>query len=122
MDEAYALPETDDKTEAGNERLGTVRIAPQVLATIARLAALEVEGVVRMHRDIGEDVDRLFKGLAGGEGVSVNLSLVGAPDVNLYRAGRKVQARVARAITDMVGMPVLAVNVHFVEIDLPAEQ
>jgi len=42
--------------------------------------------------------------------------------VNLYRAGRKVQARVARAITDMVGMPVLAVNVHFVEIDLPAEQ
>jgi len=131
MDEAYALPETDDRTEAGNERLGTVRIAPQVLATIARLAALEVEGVVRMHRDIGEDVDRLFKGLAGGEGVSVdviddavtvNLSLVGAPDVNLYRAGRKVQARVARAITDMVGMPVLAVNVHFVEIDLPAEQ
>ena len=131
MDGAYALPETSDKTENGDDRLGTVRIAPQVLATIARLAALEVEGVVRMRRDLGEDVDRLFKGLAGGEGVSVDvidgavtvdLSLVGAPDVNLYRAGRQVQARVARAITDMVGMPVLAVNVHFVVIDLPAEE
>lgn len=131
MDGANTLPDTTEGIDAVNERLGTVRIAPQVLATIARLAALEVDGVVRMHRDLGEDVDRLFKGLAGGEGVSVdviddavtiNLSLVGAPNVNLYNVGRKVQARVARAITDMVGMPILAVNVHFVEIELPAEQ
>jgi len=131
MDEAYALPDTTEGSDAVNERLGTVRIAPQVLATIARLAALEVEGVVRMHRDLGEDVGRLFKGLVGGEGVSVDviddavtvhLSLVGAPDVNLYKVGRQVQARVARAVTDMVGMPVLAVNVHFVEIELPAAQ
>lgn len=131
MDGAYALPDNLVDSNEENERLGTVRIAPQVLATIARLAALEVEGVLRTHRDLGEDVDRLFKGLAGGEGVSidviddavtVNLSLVGAPNVNLYEAGRKVQSRVARAITDMVGMPVLAVNVHFVEIELPAEQ
>jgi len=131
MDGAYALPDTTEGGDAVSERLGTVRIAPQVLVTIARLAALEVDGVLRMHRDLGEDVDRLFKGLAGGEGVSVDviddavtvdLSLVGAASVNLYNFGRKVQPRVARAITDMVGMPVLAVNVHFVEIELPSEQ
>ncbi len=131
MEEAGALPETTEGSDAMDERLGTVKIAPQVLATIARLATLEVDGVVRMHRDLGENMDRLFKGIVGGEGVSVdviddavtiNLSVVGAPNVNLYEVGRKVQARVARAITDMVGMPVLAVNVHFVAIELPSEQ
>jgi uncharacterized alkaline shock family protein YloU len=131
MEEAYALPEATEEAQAVDERLGTVRIAPQVLATIARLATLEVDGIVSTHHDLGENVDRIFKGLAGGEGVSVdviddavavNLSVVGAPGVNLYEVGRKVQGRVARAITDMVGMPVLAVNVHFAAIELPAEQ
>ncbi len=131
MEEAYALPEATEDADAVDERLGTVRIAPQVLATIARLATLEVDGVVSMHQDFGDNMDRIFKGLAGGEGVSVdviddavtaNLSVVGAPGVNLYEVGRKVQSRVARAITDMVGMPVLAVNVHFAAIELSTEQ
>ncbi|MGC9359794.1 MAG: Asp23/Gls24 family envelope stress response protein [Anaerolineae bacterium] len=130
MEEAYALPEATEEAEAVGERLGTVRIAPQVLATIARLATLEVDGVVSMHHDFGDNMDRIFKGLAGGEGVTVdiidgavtvNLSVVGAPGVNLYKVGRKVQNRVARAITDMVRMPVLAVNVHFAAIELPTE-
>lgn len=131
MDKAHTVPETTEPSDATDERLGTVRIAPQVLATIARLATLEVDGVVDMHHDLGENMDRIFKGQAGGEGVgvdviddavTVNLSVVGAPNMNLYKVGRKVQARVARAITDMVGMPVLAVNVHFVAIELPTEE
>ena len=117
-------------TEKGSptveERLGTVRISPQVLATIARLTTLSVPGVVRMYRDLPGGVDRLLKGPGAGEGVrievvddavTVDLHVVAASDVSLFDLGREIQSCVARAIRDMVGMPVLAVNVHIANVD-----
>ncbi|MGI5916107.1 MAG: Asp23/Gls24 family envelope stress response protein [Anaerolineae bacterium] len=103
------------------DRLGTVRISPQVLATIAKLTALSVPGVVRMHRDVSSGVDRFLHGKRATDGVrievvddavSVDIYLVADQQVNLYDLGREIQTRVSRAIKDMVGMPVLAVNVH----------
>jgi uncharacterized alkaline shock family protein YloU len=102
-------------------KLGTVRIAPQVLTTIARLTALSVPGVVCMHQDLSSGVDRLLKGKGGGGGVhvevvddavAVDLWIIAATDANLYELGVAIQTQVSRAITDLVGMPVLAVNVH----------
>ncbi len=102
------------------ENLGTVRISPQVLATIARLSTLSINGVVRMSRDFSRGMDR-FLGKGGGEGVrievvddavSVDIHIIAAQNVDLYKLGRTIQSQVARAIKDMVGMPVLAVNVH----------
>jgi uncharacterized alkaline shock family protein YloU len=107
-------------------RLGTVRISPQVLATIARLTALSEPGVVRMYHDLPGGVNRLLKGRGLGEGVhievvddavTVDLYIVVAQDVPIYELGRQLQARVARAIKDMVGMPVLAVNVHVEDVE-----
>ncbi|HHX44158.1 MAG TPA: Asp23/Gls24 family envelope stress response protein [Chloroflexi bacterium] len=103
------------------ERQGTVRISPQVLSTIARLTTLAVPGVLRMYRELPSSVDRLLKARGVGDGVrievvddavTVDLHIVAASDVSLYDLGREIQSRVARAIKDMVGMPVLAVNVH----------
>ena len=108
------------------ERLGTVRISPQVLSTIARLTTLSVPGVLRMYRDLPGGVDRLLKGRGAGEGVRievvddavmVDLYIVAASDISLFELGREIQSRVARAIKDMVGMPVLAVNVHVENVD-----
>jgi len=102
-------------------RLGTVRISSEVLMTIARLTALETPGVAQMAHDLPSGVDRLLRGKRANDGVhieviddavSVDLFIVAAPDTNLYEVGREIQTRVARAIKDMVGMPVLAVNVH----------
>ena len=102
-------------------KLGSVRISPQVLATTARLTTLEVPGVVRMYRDLSVGVDRLLRGKSGKDGVeievidaavSVDLYVVVQNNVNIYDVGHEIQTRVARAIKDMVGMPVLAVNVH----------
>lgn len=107
-------------------RLGTVRISPYVLATIARLTTLAVPGVVRMFRGLSSGVDRLLKGKSAGDGVriqivddavAVDLYIVAAQDANLYQVGREIQARVARAIKDMVGMPVLSVNVHIENVE-----
>ena len=108
-------------------KLGTVRISPQVLATIARLTTLAIPGVAGLHHDLSTDVDRLFRGRGGGGGVSievvdgavrVDLAIVAEKDVNLYDLGVEVQNRVSRAIKEMVGMPVLAVNVHIANVSM----
>ncbi len=111
-------------------RLGAVRISPQVLATSARLATMAVPGVVTMHRDLPSDVDRWLKGKSAGDGVriqvvddavSVDLHIIAAKNVNLYELGREIQARVSRAIQEMIGMPVLAVNVHIEDVQVSVE-
>ncbi|NLV74659.1 MAG: Asp23/Gls24 family envelope stress response protein [Chloroflexi bacterium] len=108
------------------QKLGSVRIAPAVLATIVRLTALNVPGVVRMYRDISSDMNRFFRGQVAGEGVivevvddavAVDLAVVIRSGYNLYTVGIQLQTAVARAITEMVGMPVIGVDVHIEEIE-----
>ncbi len=107
-------------------RLGTVRISRQVLVTIARLTTLSVPGVVRMFRSLPSGVDRLLKGRGVGDGVHVevvdgavlvDLHVVAARKTSICELGREIQAHVSRAITDMVGMPVLAVNVRVEDVE-----
>ena len=107
------------------ENLGTVRISPEVLATIARLTARSVSGVNRMSRDLGSGMDRFLRGKSDDgvrievidDAVQVDLHIVASSSVNLYELGRKIQSQVSRAIKDMVGMPVLAVNVHVEDVE-----
>ncbi len=112
------------------EEQGTLRISPQVLATIARLTILSVPGVADLHHDLTSDVDRLFRRKGGGGGVSVTLQddavvvdvdILAKRDINLYELGREIQVQVSRAIKEMVGMPVLAVNVHIADVSPATE-
>lgn len=107
----------------GRGRQGKTTIAPEVLLTIARLSALAVPGVVRTANLPG-GVNRLFKrGADDGvrievreQAVTVDLYLVLEHDRNVREVSRQVQAQVARAIQEMVGMDVLAVNIHIEDI------
>lgn len=103
------------------KKLGVVRIAPNVLATIARLTALAVPGVIRLGNASGFLGRRL-----AGEGAQIDVSegavavqmyLVAEQGKNLLTLSREVQAEVTRAISDMVGMPVREVNVHIVDVE-----
>ena len=111
--------------------LGAVRISPQVLATTARLTTLAVPGVVRMYRDLTSGVDRFLKGRGATDGVrvqviddavTVDLYIEAAQRVNLHDLGREIQTEVSRAIREMVGMPVLAVNVHVEDVEMAAAE
>jgi uncharacterized alkaline shock family protein YloU len=103
---------------------GKTTVSPEVLMTIARLAALGVPGVSRLA-PISGGVNRLFKrGI--GEGVRieteentvyVDLYVVLQQDVNIREVSRNVQQNVARAMQEMVGMEVGCVNVHIEDID-----
>ncbi len=108
-------------------RRGKTIIAPDVLLTIARLAALGVPGVAGMSPVPG-GVNRLFmRGVGDGvrievkdQSVAVELYLVVKHDANVPETSRVVQAEVTRAIHEMVGMEVLLVNVHIEDIAYPA--
>lgn len=102
-------------------------VSPEVLTTIARLSALEVQGVSHFANVAG-GVNRFFK-RGTGDGVRieaknnivlVDLHLILKPDVNIREASRNVQQNVARAIQEIVGMDIAEVNVHIEDIDYNA--
>lgn len=99
--------------------IGKITIAPQVLTTTVRLTALAVPGVARLIAPPG--VGRLLQ----GDGVKVEVIddkvyvkvyLVADPGVNMLSVGRKVRAEVTRALEDMVGVEVEAVDVHIEDV------
>jgi uncharacterized alkaline shock family protein YloU len=109
---------------------GKTTIAPDVLLTIARLTAMEVDGVSRMShlpQSLGKG---LFK-RGAAEGVLIDIQddlvyadlyLVLKSGVNIRDVSRQIQLTVARAISEMVGMQVGRVNIHVEDIDYPPEQ
>ena len=114
---------------ADEPRQGKTTIAPEVLLTIARLSALGARGVSRTSPVPG-GVNRLFKrGVDDGvrieikdHAAAVDLYLVIEHDHNVRDVSRAVQVAVARAIEEMVGMDVLAVNVHIEDIAYPEQE
>jgi uncharacterized alkaline shock family protein YloU len=54
--------------------------------------------------------------------VTVDLAIVAGPDISLLRLGRAVQYEVTRAIQNMIGMPVGAVNVHIEDVVYPRSE
>ena len=112
--------------ERMSESFGRVTIAPEVLVTIARLTAQSVQGVAQMCHHIGpSNLDRLLGRVAGGGGVQVavlddtvrvDLYIIVVPDVNMRRVSQQIQEAVTRAVQDMVGMKVSAVNIHIQDV------
>jgi len=106
---------------------GKTTLSPDVLLTIARQAALEVEGVTSLAPVKG-GVNSLFG--RGNDGVRmtvedsnvfVDLYLVVEQDVNIRELSRTVQQKVARSIAEMTGMEVGHVNIHIEDIHYPTE-
>lgn len=102
---------------------GKTTVAPEVLVTIARLTTLGVPGVNRLATHPGE-VNRLFdRGVSEGvkidvedDKIYIDIYVILNREVNVREVARNIQAQVARAITEMVGMEVGRVNVHIEDI------
>jgi len=110
------------------QALGTVTIHPSVLITVARLTSLATPGVARMSDEWRLNVERVLgrPGRVSGvdlsvkdHAVTIDLYVVAEPEANLLRLGQTLQSEVSRAIQDMVGMEVSAVNVHIQDVAFP---
>jgi len=102
-------------------KLGTVVVSPAVLAMVARLTTLTVPGVARMsplgvRRLFGADSDDGVKVRLVDEAVVLDVYVVAATGVNMLELSREMQAKVARAIHEIVGMAVREVNIHIVDV------
>lgn len=103
---------------------GKTTIAPEVLLSIARLSALSVQGVSRLSTTPTDVNQFLKRGAHEGVKITVENGVVYADiyvvltrDVNVRDVGRAIQAKVTRAISEMVGMEVGKVNIHVEDID-----
>jgi uncharacterized alkaline shock family protein YloU len=107
---------------------GKTTIAPEVLVSIAKLTALSVPGVSKMA-NIPGGVNSLFnRGESDGVRIVVedntvyaDLHLILHRDVNVREVSHTVQNRVARAVSEMVGMEIGKVNVHVEDVDFSVE-
>lgn len=117
---------SSDRVPPTEEKIGTVRVAPEVLATIAALTAQEVAGVVRLKGGIAGEVGKIIKRGQSMHGVKVTvvdnevwveLHIIVRPDVSMYKVGRDVQDAVARALETMVGMPVHTIDVYIEDVE-----
>lgn len=107
--------------------IGEVLIADDVIATVAGLAATEIEGVSAMQGNFtNELVGRLgMKNLTKGvrvklekDSVLVDLSILMRYGYSIPKTCKAIQERVKNAIETMVGLSVSVVNVHIVGVDI----
>ena len=108
-------------------KLGEVKIADEVVAIIAGLAATEVDGVGSMAGNItNELVSRLgMKNLSKGvrvevaeERVKVDVALNISFGYSIPEVSAKVQERVKNAIENMTGLCVSVVNIRIASVDM----
>lgn len=99
---------------------GTIRIADDVVATIAALAAAETAGVASLTGGISEGLTKRISGKNVQKGVSVevgteetaiDLRLVIQYGHKIDEVCRQVQGNVKEAVETMTGLKVVEVNV-----------
>ena len=120
----------NEKTEAtlfDTGIAGEVKIADDVVAVIAALAAQEVEGVGAMTEGIGQTIMAYVGVKTGEKGVRVevaegvvraDLTLTIQYGYSIPEVSRKVQEKVKHAIENMTGLSVADVNIRVAGIDM----
>ena len=110
---------------------GTVRVADEVIAIIAGLAATEVEGVSSMAGNItNELVGKLWmRNLSKGirieimeDSIEVYIAINIAYGYSIPEVSSKVQERVKTAIENMTGLTISVVNVRIAAVDMASEK
>lgn len=109
------------------DTLGEVRIADEVVAIIAGLAATEVDGVASMAGNITNELvsklgmKNLSKGVkveVGEESVAVAVALNIAYGYSIPKVSAKVQEKIKTAIETMTGLGVECVNIRIASVDM----
>lgn len=122
-----AKDERNTYTIQNDASLGEVKIADEVVAIIAALAATEVEGVASIAGNItNEVIGKLgIKNLSKGvkvdvlEGiVTVSLALNIKYDYSIIEVTKKVQEKVKNAVENMTGLEVADVNIKVAGVEM----
>ena len=114
------------KPEINNE-FGAIRIADEVVATVAGLAAADVEGVASMSGGWGTDLVEKLGKKSFGKGIKVevveeqtkiDIFIVVEFGYQIPDVAENVQKEVKMAVETMTGLTVSMVNVHIVGVSM----
>jgi len=117
-------------TDVQNEGIGAVKITDDVVAIIAGLAAIEVEGVASMSGGFAGGIAEALgmKNLSKGVKVEVtekeaiiNLFIIVEYGVRIPEVAWNIQNNVKKAVESMTGLNVTEVNIHVQGINLTKE-
>ena len=126
-----AKDERNTYTIQNDANKGEIKIADEVVAIIAALAATEVEGVASMAGNItNELIGKLgMKNLSKGvkvdvlEGiVTVSLALNLKYNYSIVEVSAKVQEKVKNAIENMTGLEVADVNIKVAGVEMESQE
>lgn len=102
---------------------GNVVISDDVISTIIKTAALEVEGVAEIASNISKFKEVLnkkeFKGISfnnNEDGLSVSISLALYYGQNIIELSKRVQSKVKEAIENMTGASCANVDINVMDI------
>lgn len=114
-----------------NSKVGSVKIADDVVAMIAALAATEVEGVASMAGNVTHEllsrvgVKNATKGTRVEvlqKKVKVDLAITIEYGYNIPATCQRVQAKVKNAVENMTGLDVTDVNIRIAGISVSKEK
>lgn len=114
-----------------DEKLGSVKIADDVVAMIAALAATEVEGVAAMAGNVtNELLSRVgVKNVAKGvrvevisKKVKIDLAIMMEYGYNIPATCQRVQTRVKNAVENMTGLDVTDVNIRIAGVNVSRDK
>ena len=107
--------------------VGEVEINDDVIAVIAAVAAMEVEGVASMAGNITADIvaklgmKKLSKGVkvtVSENSMVIDLSLNLEYGTNILEASKAVQSKVKSSVENMTGLNVYVVNVNIASVEV----
>lgn len=109
---------------------GSVRIADDVVAIIAELAAKEVKGILGMSGGIADSITEMLGKKSPSKGVKVevgeketaiDLYVVVEYGVRIPDVAWQVQENVKKAVETMTGLNVVEVNIHIQGVNIEKE-
>jgi uncharacterized alkaline shock family protein YloU len=111
--------------------IGTVKVSDEVIATVASVAATQVEGVAGMSEGVVDGIAKLLTGGQATKGIKVqvgeeeaalDISIIVEYGTSIAEVGRQVQESVKKAVEAMTGLRVVEVNVSIQGVHLPDEE
>ena len=113
-----------------NSELGVVRIADEVVSTVAGLAAIDVDGVSSMSGGWGTELVEKLGRKNFGKGIKVEVNnqetkidifVIIEYGYEIPKVAEVVQKEVKMAVETMTGLTVTAVNIHVVGVSIKKE-
>ncbi|AEE95980.1 Asp23/Gls24 family envelope stress response protein [Mahella australiensis] len=124
------MADVDNEKMQGNDvqTAGNIRIADEVVAAIAGVAAAKVEKVTDMSGGLASDIAGILgrknpaKGVkvqVGDKETSIDIAIIVDYGARIPDVAWKIQENVKSAVEYMTGLKVTAVNVHVQGVNFP---